>query len=48
MNEDVLAAFIMQTFLPFVPIIAGFVVAITIITILIVMHSWVFDDPSQE
>lgn len=48
MNEEVLAFFLEQTFLPFVAPIGGFVVAITIIIILFVMHNWVMEGPSEK
>lgn len=48
MNEEVLAYFLEQTFLRFVPTIGGFVVAITIIIILFVMHNWVMEGPTEK
>ena len=50
MNEDALALFLFQTFMPWVPSIGGFVTAFITIIVLYIMHSWALptNPESQE
>lgn len=48
MNEDTLAQFLLVTFMPFVPIVGGFVVAITTLIVLFIMHSWIPIVPQEK